>query len=614
MPKMRRAGLAGAAPPPHADSDVAADDGLVDEGSVSMAEWVEALGSEDASQREVAVSTIGAMLSEQSNAELAISQNVHVSIIKLLGEDPSTAVRADAAGALRNLATCGMDDISTHLVNDGVIQAICATFPSCGGRLYRASQGGADGVSDEAMEEMVSTVEQLAHLLGVLCEASADAAVAVTRSVVPAVVLRCIGVSTVPQSTTYALTSCLQTLSEDNEPIARLIQGSPDTQATLSALLAYSVGSDGEQASIRTAAAGVCINAGVTSLLTKVAESLTHTVKITTASFLSELAIHLPKVNKESSQALRDSIREYDDMLSAQHNALEILANLASGMARNDDDEGEATAAEAVAAQWEEVCGPDAIRTAAVAALELCAPIDQSLQVMLAGHDSLGSPILVKFVQVQSRALAFLQNLLMHISVVEDIEFARKLFRYVGELCSDPPRGSDFDPDFLDAATATVWATLRGCAEADVLDALQLTADHIEVFCNCALNMDPCLDAAINVAGILGILGQHTASGPVIGSVAMSLLHDVRSGVMLLGVEQSPWLLAEALNSIFDVFAEPEANEVVRDVQMMEALQDTLPALQDAMRSGNFEAETEEKVGEVLENLSNFIAYKAEQM
>lgn len=197
-------------------------------------------------------------------------------IIGMLGSDTNSAVRADAAGALRNLATAGVDRAAAELVAAGVVKAISSTFPMAAGQLIRGGGGAAaaataaaaasadtEGSGTTERVAMLAIVEQLGHLLAVLCESSAEAAAAVTRTAVSAMVLRCIGVDGLPPSTVYALATCLQTLSEDNAPVARLIHGSPETLEVLAALLTYEGRTRGESSAIRSAAAGICINVGV---------------------------------------------------------------------------------------------------------------------------------------------------------------------------------------------------------------------------------------------------------------------------------------------------------------------------------------------------------------
>jgi hypothetical protein len=151
------------------------------------------------------------------------------------------------------------------------------------------------------------------------------------------------------------------------------------------------------------------------------------------AADLPGVAVQLPKLARESKGGddLRADLRDFDELLSAQQNALEVLANLCVGGGAGEEDGGGGGGA---AAEWEAEIEAIVVALAeggtANAVLTLCVPLDSGLQQVFAGHAEKGRPILSKYVQVQSRALTFLQNLLTRINAAEDVEFATTLLRY----------------------------------------------------------------------------------------------------------------------------------------------------------------------------------------
>lgn len=208
------------------------------------------------------------------------STSLQTTIIELLASDKSSAVRADAAGALRNLAIAGVDGAIPALVAANVVKAIVSAFPAAASQITRGEvehAAPADGRRSE-YSTMVAMVEQLGHLVAVLCEASVEAAAGISRTAVPAMALRCIGAGTLPASVLFALASCMQTLSEDNPTLGRLIHGSPDTLETLATLFEYVGDNRGETAAIRTAVAGICVNAGVTEAMRTATSALAETI------------------------------------------------------------------------------------------------------------------------------------------------------------------------------------------------------------------------------------------------------------------------------------------------------------------------------------------------
>lgn len=108
--------------------------------------------------------------------------------------------------------------------------------------------------------------EQAAHVLSAVCETSAAAVTEVNRSVIPAMVLACYGAMGLSTSTVMAMGSCLQIMSEDNPTVDQLIRRSPKALDAINARLEYTGGTDGENASIRTAAAAIGFNAHVATV------------------------------------------------------------------------------------------------------------------------------------------------------------------------------------------------------------------------------------------------------------------------------------------------------------------------------------------------------------
>jgi hypothetical protein len=177
--------------------------------------------------------------------------------VRLVAEDPNLAVRADAAGGLHNLTTSEVPGVSRTLLEAGVIAAIAKAFPAATQLLVK---GGGD---KEMVAVAAQLAEQSAHVLSAVCETSAAAVAEVNRSVIPAMVLACYGAVGLSTRAVMALGLCLQTISEDNPSVMQLIRRSHQALDALNSRLSYTGGTDGENASIRTAAAGIGFNARI---------------------------------------------------------------------------------------------------------------------------------------------------------------------------------------------------------------------------------------------------------------------------------------------------------------------------------------------------------------
>lgn len=74
-------------------------------------------------------------------------------------------------------------------------------------------------------------------------------------------------------------------------------------------------------------------------------------------------------------------------------------------------------------------------------------------------------------------------------------------------------------------------------------------------------------------------------------------------------------VVAEALNSIFDVFAEPEVNDVVMEIRLVEQLQAFTPLLKSHLKAQkrSMARDLYGRLDEAKLNLGRFIKYKLAQ-
>jgi hypothetical protein len=74
-------------------------------------------------------------------------------------------------------------------------------------------------------------------------------------------------------------------------------------------------------------------------------------------------------------------------------------------------------------------------------------------------------------------------------------------------------------------------------------------------------------------------------------------------------------VVAEILNSVFDVFAEPEVNGVVRALDMVTRLAAFVPELKTRLRDGrrSMPRDMHGRLDEAKLNLARFLKYKREQ-
>ena len=115
-------------------------------------------------------------------------------------------------------------------------------------------------------------------------------------------------------------------------------------------------------------------------------------------------------------------------------------------------------------------------------------------------------------------------------------------------------------------------------------------------------------DVRIHTIGIIGILGQQPDYSGLIPTIASALFAALD--------DSEPLVVAESLNSIFDVFAEPDHNVLCERLGMgrrlNQVLEKTLPAAMQEAKNDR-DRELFERLDEVRINLRRFLQYKKVQ-
>lgn len=152
----------------------------------------------------------------------------------------------------------------------------------------------------------------------------------------------------------------------------------------------------------------------------------------------------------------------------------------------------------------------------------------------------------------------------------------------------------------------TMWSLVRRVLECpELAPQLVPTAVQLETLAKLAMKSAD-ESTRVNLVGLIAGIGQlpsQTAALPGVGTV---LVHAITA-------DKSPWVLSEGLNGIFDCFAEPETNAVVRKLEMMKHLQVLAPKIAAALKSGALDVHVAGRLEEANLNLGPFIEYKEPQ-
>eukprot|EP00041_Stephanoeca_diplocostata_P005005 m.54413 g.54413 ORF g.54413 m.54413 type:complete len:667 (+) comp15510_c0_seq2:221-2221(+) len=615
-----------------------------DDKDIRLIQMVELLACDAADQRVVACGTLAMLFTAEANVKYACEKGIDAMLINALHSDASVAVRADAAGAIRNLVSTGASkEHVSVLVQKGIlpacVAALGATFKTANEHILapqkKSAEAGAQG--GNLLASSWALVEQVAKLLTNCCELHDDVTDVINGTAASLLLLKLLGLRGASPQMAVAVLSLLQLLAEDNGKLVSIIQGSEETMTLVLGMLTYDRASLGINALVQTAAAAFALivrpDDTSTETLATITSGLLRVVATPTAPLFAEVAPKLSVLQGGSADAMQwDVARDLNHLLEAQVDALETLANLCfvgagdggddDGWEDVDDDAGMAPAMAddpTACPHMDEVLQRVLVEQQAVAHVkDQCVPLDKALeQVFAAGKsaDDIGLELLTTKRMVHQRALGCLSNMFtgMHGDAF-DAAIMSALWLTLLDLASQVPHGTD--NEFLDVLTSTAFALLRTIVaksgegdpspEGTKVVLLVPTADQVELMCRITAQASTTA-VAINMIGCLGCIGQLNAP----------ITHCQRIGEVLVQALQSPdpGILAETLNSIFDVFAETTYNSVVQALNLVPALKTLIGQLKQIIRQSKATCEPEilGRLHEARINLKRFLEYKASQ-
>jgi len=236
-----------------------------------------------------------------------------------------------------------------------------------------------------------------------------------------------------------------------------------------------------------------------------------------------------------------------------------------------------------------------------------------------------GSNVVSLIQTLRIRALTCFQNILLLPPILfshHGTETWTKSYEYLWELFFQSaaqflsnPNGGEFETDFLEALLPVTWTLLRMFPnqlqgnEKQILELIRIidiSLQHQQQLQIQQLQREQLEEISVSGAGILGIFGQQGFNYSIehIGTSLMRCLDSPAAAVV-----------AESLNSIFDIFAEPQHNGFLRDSNMMNKLASLLPIISNQVKNGKKQLGKEKwgRLDEARINLERFLEYKQAQ-
>lgn len=512
------------------------------------------------------------------------------------------------------------------LMKCNVMTAVGVQLPQAVAALIAQHAAGAAaatavGLAKQNFEDAASLVEQVTHLCWNLAEASPAAMALVDKGRLWMGLFECLNPKVFPVRIVAVAVQCLQTFSDDNPVFAATVAGTPKLVEHLMALL--QPGIDGQTSRVSACVAGILMNSGVgtaePAVTTAVLQSIGALLAVDTAAAMAGVVPVLQsaaRANKLASGPDRAKLGSFKELLGAQQTALEVLANFCYtggddvGWGSDDGDDG--AEAGGGAAGGADVDGGGPAKFALIATHQLparvlarCTDISVGVRQMCAGNGEIGSNLLASYTSMQVRAISALGNVL---AIVQPAGLAAG---FVGTLWAGlyslgSTSTASANPIFGESVTSTMFALVRRAIECpELAPQLVPTAAQLETLAKLAVSSAD-ESTRVNLVGLMAGIGQLPLQAAALPGIGTVLVHAITA-------EQSPWVLSEALNGIFDCFAEPETNEVVAKLGMIKHLQVLAPKIAAALKSGALDAHVAGRLEEASLNLGPFLEYKEPQ-
>ncbi|KAM8946940.1 HEAT repeat-containing protein 3 [Pelodytes ibericus] len=647
-------------------------DELADQGDgdgLQVEDLLQKLQSSSPEVREFACASISTLVQQKQVIPTFLQRDV----VRCLGPlllDKCMSVRETAAGALRNLSTCGGFEVCDDMVTRDIMTPLVALLRECTTGLD-ANMEPITKSKDLSKNYVEDIANQAINVLWNVCESSSKALTIFNKESCIDIVLQCL--SKFPNNLELAISAayCLQTVTEDNSDLLSTFDAS-SLQTLESVLLSSSVNTM-EMKHLQTVVAGAVWNLKeripassqadtINAILRIFAEALSvdagqfiaemkdletrHLSAVATEAETEEATAILEEATLNEENGMMDGevkekknvkdisdfippaneeVREAAALLVAQKTALEMIVNMCCSDDPSDDE-------------WEELSSSDESELCLEKSVndgggQLLSPMCLSAEVHsallnhfipkkvfektrfpstsaidLCKQASAWKPLITKMYTVQHRALTCLHNILsmLDIEVLGGATALQELAQHLSGILFSQSDVPKRD-DFLEAASSAVRALLQTMASKEIPQCM--TPEQIMSFSEtCAQSSN--ISARVNAVSIIGITGGVLAKTDNAGDTLKSI------GTFLLGIasnDSSLVVSGAALDAIFDVYADgEEAEKAAIEIKLLQSLKKIQPAFKTKIRKEGKEKCSMDQLcvlDNVRTNLRRFIAY-----
>eukprot|EP00299_Pterocystis_sp_00344_P011526 c5392_g1_i3.p1 GENE.c5392_g1_i3~~c5392_g1_i3.p1 ORF type:complete len:637 (+),score=146.58 c5392_g1_i3:33-1913(+) len=597
-------------------------EGQIDMSSVPILQKLESVSAEE---REAACSSVSQLcMDDQASLEALISARCIPLLVQRLF-DADRPVRIAAFGALRNLSLVGGPEACDQIVRSDVMNSVVLLFQ----KMREEEQNQSAQSTEQStilQKERVGILTQVFALLWNLCESNEEATEKFSRqSDIHGLTIEILSKTSYPVSLRSTVGQFLVVVTDKNqhEGLRKGILVQPSTSELLKSML---VPSEANPPIISTLSACILFNlwfdVDPEATVAAVIPTISHILRL---SPMTELPAVIEALKTEQSKIVEmgehpvfanfeepELVSQWKLLASSQQLALETLTN---ALVTNDDasEDGDEDDIEMDPTEPEtaDVSPATAVKPFQVSAITACLPIALNLT----AYPS--DPVIASVAALQP-------SLLSHLTLVETVQLraiaaVTNAITLIGAAGLAQQTGVTVQQIWtgfwglslraralqhlkvLEATLSLLWTLLRSIGQGA---ALEIDEASFQMLCELAVSSQE--DIRSTCAGLFGVLAARPYNPPFHHKVGEAL-------IWIIANDSSLGVVCEALNSIFDVFAEPEYNTPYTQLAMGEKLRLLAQALPQRIKSGKMSREDRDHAKDALNNLKRFITYKKQQ-
>ncbi|KAM3967828.1 HEAT repeat-containing protein 3 isoform 1-T1 [Aphomia sociella] len=576
--------------------------------------------------------TLALLIETPAHLEKVIDQGL-MKVAAPLILDAASSVRNAASGTLRNMSTL-RKEVCDAMMDQDIMTPLKCYF-------HEHAQTWVPDATSKSKDEDIDTFIHCTNLLLNLCENSELAIKYISQYQLLDVFPRYLDTGTFGSDIVIAVLQCLFVVIEDNPQAMQQIKAKAEKQ--LQDILSMD-SSDPSVFLIKTLAAGVVINTcggDVSSLpvnvMNEIVSILAKTLSVDHRLACNQVSSNIPLSNAagkvetlkgKEAQVLDSQLKSVSQMLDAQQCAVEIIANMCScddsddsmnGGESSDSDELEADISDngEESVLIEDRLPPEI--TEAFISLQIFEKIWARTQlpaenVMLILKEYEGSQLVHKKLQnLQTRALLCINNMISSLPTdsLGGVNGVYKIWVDAGKLVF---KQNSENLNLIESATAVMRASL------DKIKLRENKDSQCNLFSDMALSdieimltgirecqMPEIRSNLIRMIGILALLlvnNLNETTSNVICAITDFILEQAHK-------ENEVWVLAEALDTLIDLYSEDETDEIAAKVKLVEKLIVLAPIIKNkARQQKRLPKEYKVLVNTVVSNLPRFIKYK----